>query len=52
MRKRGLHQEFDGLIVEDMEMIAVHSCHAAMTVAHVFAKTDIGDDDQVRALSS
>ena len=29
-------------------MIAIHSCHAAMSVAHVFAKTDIGDDDQVR----
>ena len=27
-------------------MIAIDSCHAAMAVAHVFAKTDIGDDDE------
>ena len=38
------------LVIQNMEMVAVHPGHAAMAVAHVFAKADIGDDDQLGAL--
>ena len=48
MRERRLREKFDRLIVQDMEMFAIHSRHAAMAVAHVFAETDIGDHDQLR----
>ena len=31
-----------------MEMVAVDASHAAMAMAHVFAKTNIGDRDHIR----
>ena len=44
-----LREKLDRFIVQDMEMFAIHFRHAAMSVAHVFAETNIGDDDQLRA---
>ena len=40
--------KFDRLVVQDMKMIAVDARHAAVAVAHVFAETNVGDDDQAR----
>ena len=37
VRERSLREQFNGLVVQDMEMIAVDPRHAAMPVAHVFA---------------
>ena len=37
VRDRGLGEQFDGLIVQNVEMIAVDPRHAAMPVAHVLA---------------
>ena len=46
--KRRLDQKIDRLVVEDMEMIAIHPGDPAMTVAHVFAETHIGQHDYLR----
>ena len=47
--ERGLHEQLDAFVVQDMEMVAVDPGDAAMAVAHVFAKTDIGNDEQLGA---
>ena len=47
MRERRLHQELDGLVVKDMEMISIDACDAAMPMAHVFAQANVGDCDQI-----
>ena len=34
--------------INTMEVIAIDPGHAAMTMAHIFTKADVGDDEQVR----
>ena len=46
--KRRLDQKIDRLVVEDVKMIAIHPGDPAMTVAHVFAETHIGQHDYLR----
>ena len=49
VRERGFHEQFHALVIQDMEMVAVDPRDSAMAVAHVFAETDIGDDEQIGA---
>ena len=46
-----LREKLDRLVVQDMEMFAIHARHAAMAVAHVFAQTNIRDHDQLRDIA-
>src|SRR5262249_30585495 len=45
--ERRLHQQLDGFIVENVEMLSVDACHTTVSVTHVLAKADIGDCDKV-----
>ena len=47
MRHCGAREQFDGFIIEHMKVFAIDARHAAMPMAHVFAKTDVGDDNQI-----
>src|SRR5438132_519929 len=47
VRQCCFYQKLDRLIVQHMEMIAINSCHPAVTVTHVFAQTDVGNCDKL-----
>ena len=46
VRNRGLGDQFDTFVIQDMKMFAIDSGHTAVAVAHVFTKAHIGDYGQ------
>ena len=51
VREGGLHEQLHALVVQHMEVIAIHARDAAMAMAHVFAQANIRDHDQLRAVA-
>ena len=47
VRDGSFDEKLDGLVVENMEMVAVNARDAAVAVAHVFAQADVGDDNEL-----
>ena len=48
MGKRALRKNLDRFVVEDVKVVTVSTRYAAVTVTHIFAKTDIGNNDKIR----
>ena len=48
MRERGLNQKIDTLIIQNVEVIAIHARYTAMPVTHVFAQTHIRNYNELR----
>src|SRR5437868_12913296 len=48
MRNRSLRDQLHAFVIQDMKMLAIETSHAAMTVAGIFAQTNIGNYRQIR----